>query len=367
MLLFYKSLAPLLLSYSWLSCHNKSYHKSVPFAYSHGNDYYRRNNIAKNHILAIVEPSVENISEVLNIKTPITQEHLNLCQKIVENSFSVPLPTPRTGAMGIFSQQVGPENTKDPKKIVSGCYKLFLPGIDESYVGQSINLNRRVKDHAKRTDGESTNKWIALNRDKIYVQIYVLPVGLDLRGMERVEFLSVLEQYLFYTEAPTVNKVFVATRGVLHSDKDLLKFREKRGTKTYVYHKKPEGEVLVYVFESQGMVGPIFGFGSRWVLSLKRFSSTFRDTLVFKDSHDPKIPVERIALEDLKALINNTIKFGSKKRWVPIRVTDTLATPPNVVEYPSITAAKAVLNCDDSVFIRNRNRLYKRRYKIEML
>jgi len=46
-----------------------------------------------------------------------------------------------------FSEQVGPENSY---KKVPGCYYIYSPNHPElgTYVGHSIHLGKRVKDHA---------------------------------------------------------------------------------------------------------------------------------------------------------------------------------------------------------------------------
>lgn len=116
---------------------------------------------------------------------------------------------------------------------------MFIPETSEAYVGHSVSLGKIVKDHAKAHD-KTTGSWVLKNKDKMFVRVYTVNDSLDLRGLSLKDFLCVLEQYLFYLEKPSINKVVVATTGVLQSDEAVASLRDKLGLKAYAYLKTDE-------------------------------------------------------------------------------------------------------------------------------
>lgn len=328
-------------------------------------EFYRRNAIAKNHIEQRVQPNADIIAEVLDINKPITQDHMNLCKDIIDDSIKLPLPVPNTEHVLPFSNAVGPENTSDPNKIKSGCYKLYIPDTDICYVGHSVHLGFRIKDHAKGHD-KTTGIWAKEQTTNIWVQVYIVPKT-NLFGLQLKEFLCVLEQYLFYLERPTINKVLVATAGVLQSEETILKLRQDNGTETYAYHNTPEGLKLIHVFPSRGMIGPIFGYDRLWIKSLNRYGGQFRNTLLFSSTMLPDATINLLDIADIIAIHDDAILTKSRQLWKGVKVTDMKTTPVTVTLYPSVAAASKALSADKSVFKANRKTLYKKQYKIELI
>jgi len=225
-------------------------------------DYYRRHILAKAHISAGLEPSLAIISRVLQLSVPITQGHLDLCESIVKNLITMPLPKPNTEHVTPFANVAGPEVARTPEKAVPGCYRLHGPDTTSCYAGQGIHLGGRVKDHAK---GHNTNtaSFVESLGTTGLVDLFILPKNINLDGLTLQQFLTVLEQYLFFVYHPNQNKSLVASPGVLQSPAAIQQQRKDKGTPLFVYLSDAiTGALsLLFVFDSRGMVGPTFGFG----------------------------------------------------------------------------------------------------------
>jgi GIY-YIG catalytic domain len=327
-------------------------------------DYFRRNALVKSYIQQGLSPNATIISEVLDIKKPITNDHIELCKSIINNSVLLELPVPYSPYVSQFTSIVGPENTTNPDKIVSGCYKISSTKTNQSYVGHSIHLGKRIKDHAKGND-KTTGSWIKYQQpNTLQVQVYIVQ-GIYFLGLDLKEFLCVLEQYLFLLENPNINKVLVATAGVLHSEESFLNLRKLTGTETFVYHKTSDGLTLVHSFPSRGMVGPVFGYNRLWVKGLDRYDGSFRDTLIFSDTLDPDVNVNLLELPDLIAIHDDALVNRGRKLWVEVKVTNTITG--EVFIFPNINVAAKALKADKSVFRNGRNKPYRNIYLIELV
>jgi hypothetical protein len=77
-------------------------------------------------------------------------------------------------------------------------------------------MGDRVKDHAAERDPR-TSLFVSTMLGKGIVSLFILTpdmiAGMPV-GLTTVQFLCVLEQYLFFLHRPLVNGVFVATPGV---------------------------------------------------------------------------------------------------------------------------------------------------------
>jgi hypothetical protein len=77
-------------------------------------------------------------------------------------------------------------------------------------------MGDRVKDHAAGRDPR-TSQFVKGMEDRGLVQLFMVTPAIiaDLpQGLTLVQFLCVLEQYLFFLCCPEVNGVYVATPGV---------------------------------------------------------------------------------------------------------------------------------------------------------
>lgn len=182
-------------------------------------------------------PSLENIKQALKGDIPenvITQEVLDLCHSLfTENGIDTELPVPNSSYVKKFTEIAGPENNKTTRR-VSGCYLLYSPFLEGSYIGHSIVLGKRVKDHAKAKD--STTSLLVKSFDKKgRLTIWkVIPETLP-KYISLQEFLVVFEQFLFFSVRPTCNKSLIATPGITHSPDSFIKHMQKIGKPLFVY------------------------------------------------------------------------------------------------------------------------------------
>lgn len=136
-----------------------------------------------------------------------------LCLYIYNKRVSMPLPVPNTEHVLPFTNLVGSEHVESSKE-VSGCYFIKGPnmgrssvtGIEnvESYLGQTKHLGRRVKFHAKEQD-PSTKSLVEPFKEKCTVELFILSDDIP-EGLSKLQFLSLLEQYLIIKLKPTLNK-----------------------------------------------------------------------------------------------------------------------------------------------------------------
>lgn len=163
----------------------------------------------------------------------------------------------------------------------SGVYVFKHKETGELYVGSSINLVVRVRDHYYgRTHGRLAQH-IKLNGPQNYtVSVTVLPTNLRTKTN-----ILALEQYVLFLLNPSINFLKVVNSShKMHTDEEIAVMREKYGHKMYVYHKG----VLVYVFRSVHQcfteLGESNNFTSR---VLKRAKGKYREDLFFTKTANP--------------------------------------------------------------------------------
>jgi hypothetical protein len=146
----------------------------------------------------------------------ISKETIDLCMTIVENSITCDLPYANTEASKAFTLIAGPHTTKNPAKRKTGCYHIH-GNIDNvfgsGYVGQSILLGHRVREHANLRFS-TTSSYITSLQNEGKVTIYLVPDSYNL-PLDIATFLTILEQFLFFVLQPSVNISLVA--GFAHS------------------------------------------------------------------------------------------------------------------------------------------------------
>lgn len=221
--------------------------------------YFRLHAKISAYIAAKLEPTPAIMSEVLGF--PVSPSHLQLCASIVSSSVVVNLPTPFSPHLSAFVNIAGPEIARIANKLKPGCYRIFGPNTDSSYIGQSIHLGGRVKGHAKGHNAGTKDFVNGLGTTGL-VQLFLVPTNANLEGLTLSQFLCVLEQYLFITFRPTVNKSLVATPGYAVSEESILEQRLAKGHPVFVYLiNKVDGTLsLLFKFESSSMVGGALGF-----------------------------------------------------------------------------------------------------------
>lgn len=177
--------------------------------------YYLRQRKMKNMLLNETSPTVNNITEILNLPAgTVTKEIMALCKTIYLNGNTYDMPYRGTNAAKEFNSTGGPHTTKSNDVKLAGCYHIYDSSCSLSgYVGQSIHLGRRVRDHANGHHIATTD-FVALNKSSMKVTIFILNDKEKLTGDIRL-FITILEQYLFFVLRPTVNISLIANPGLV--------------------------------------------------------------------------------------------------------------------------------------------------------
>lgn len=138
------------------------------------------------------------------------------------------------------------------------------------YIGQSMRLGKRVKEHAKGKENNTAFFLTDLGKEAGVFLFVVTPevIG-QLNGLSLLEFLCVLEQYLFMHYFPAVNRSLVATAGVLQSPKAVAKLREATGDSIYIYtgQKQNPSVPLVHIYSC-----PSAGYASTQLFGYERLA-----------------------------------------------------------------------------------------------
>lgn len=211
-------------------------------------NYFRRHSDVIQYLEKGGKPTVKAISTALDYpEKQITDHHLELCAQILQNPLKFALPRPNSSHVIPFSSVAGPDNSQGSG--VPGCYLLgdlnfmaneIKQGIKSPcYIGHSIRLGKRVKEHAKGLE-PSTHTFLTGLGDNAAVFLFMVTKDTvsQLHGLPLKEFICVLEQYLFMHYFPSVNRSLVATAGVMHSPQAILKTREINGQQIYIYEGK---------------------------------------------------------------------------------------------------------------------------------
>ena len=329
--------------------------------------YYHRHNIALKYMKKNLEPNLEIIKEVLDLPVNITNYHIKLCENILSNSITLPLPKPNTEHVKNFSKIAGPENNYNKK--VSGCYRIYDSSLinnqnqfNNCYIGQSIHIGNRIKVHAKGLNLDTKNFINSLGNQGL-VDLYIVPDTINLKDLNISQFLSVLEQYLFFLYKPIHNKSYVATHGVLHSESTIQILRNLKGKKVFVYKKSDNKFSLLYVFDSASMIGPLFGFNRTWIKSLQKNNlGWFRNTLLFSIIEKNDANLNIISLEELINIVKNISLKPVYTSGKKIIITNTLTKKEYI--FGSISEAARKMGVDRSTLYNIKKRFYSKRDKI---
>jgi hypothetical protein len=114
---------------------------------------------------------------------------------IVENSVTCDLPYANTEASKAFTLIAGPHTTKNPAKRKAGCYHIHdnIENVFGSgYVGQSIILGNRVREHANLRFS-TTSSYITSLKKQGKVTLYLVPDSYNL-PLDIPTFLTILER-----------------------------------------------------------------------------------------------------------------------------------------------------------------------------
>lgn len=152
--------------------------------------------IVKNEILYNSKPTVAKITAALGLpEGVITEKLLSICENV--KTIELGLPVPNSENVIAFSTQVGPENST---KKVAGCYYIYSPSNPElgTYVGHSIHLGKRVKDHAKALQSY-TGKLAQTAGSNAVVRVYIPDPSQLPATISMALFVLILERRRLYS------------------------------------------------------------------------------------------------------------------------------------------------------------------------
>lgn len=96
--------------------------------------------------------------------------------------------------------------------------------------------------------------------------MYLIPSGFIPHGnISVLQFLTIFEQYLFFSLAPTINKTLVAQTGSHRTEEQKLAHRTALGTPYHAYIRFDGVLTLVQSFPSRGSVGALFGYNAGYL------------------------------------------------------------------------------------------------------
>jgi hypothetical protein len=310
-------------------------------------DHYRSHTKVLDHIKAGKGVSKELINEVLFTSPIVTDNHIALCDKLVAESVTVKLPFSNTPYSSEFTKLAGSAApAQNALGKIPGCYYIFEKESGRSYVGHTVHLGKRVREHANSPAPiTSLADWMTEMRakDSGLVTLYRLTADYDHTGLTLVEMLCTLEMYLFLVHAPTENRTLVATPGVMQSPEANAKHAAKMNKILHVYKGGDDGG-LIYLYRSPSSRGFCrdLGVGKTFVHNvMTRTEGWFRDTILlsFEDLLPNEVPT--MTMEELKELHSNlssTEAYKSRPQYV---VTNTATG--EVMRFPSYPRMRAAI------------------------
>lgn len=190
------------------------------------------------------------------------------------------LSIPHTDKVLPFSKIAGIENSESLRKTgkyITGCHRIW--GLNKSdnycYIGQAKHLGRRIKDHIKGQNKNTHEFCINLGNEG-KVDLFILPILNEIPSDITIpNFLSILEQYLFFKYRPVINRLLVARPGIMWSEDVITRHRKKVGKRIYIYIKSVKGKkILDFLFmcDSTSYASQILGYEKSWIGNiLKRY------------------------------------------------------------------------------------------------
>lgn len=261
--------------------------------------FWQNHNLIASHIKNGGGISLDLFNKAVFDKPLFNERHLQLCQQVVSEAITVPLPVPRLG--DYFTTVAGPLNPRTSDDKVAGAYYIHSDSDTESYVGRSESLGRRVREHAHGRNKNTKSFVKGLNNGK--VTLYRVPVQESYEGLTQYQFLCLLETYLFIIHRPTENRSFSST-GFSPSISTIPDGERKGGATLpiYIYGKQAD-ETLVYLYhcENTREFQRKFGVTTNYVYKLlTRSEGWFRGAILF--SRVPVLPneVPAMTMDELK-------------------------------------------------------------------
>lgn len=317
----------------------------------------KREAVVKKALLNNEAPSISNISKALNLSsTIVTKEVLNLCAAVETKLFDMPVP--HSSYVNIFSKEVSSENSKIK---IPGCYYIF--NIDNvnlgTYVGQSINLGKRVKDHAKGTQ-KSTKDLVKSDNCKVliyYIDIIILPPYINLKI-----FLSILEQYLFFIHKPTKNISIIASAGYSNLSTINQKHIDKVGKFVYVYWFFNNKYYFLHSYATISSISFAFNISRKWGTNIISRGGFFREQLYLSTTLiNNSLPLS--ISEPQLIILFNWLTLQKSFKSINCNCIKVLNIQDNSMSfYINATDTAKALNCDITSIYPNRDKPLKKKY-----
>lgn len=286
-------------------------------------------------IISKAKPTVGNIRLALENDIPIdiiNEEILNICKNLFINPVTLCLPKPHTDHVKTFTKVAGP-NYDNSRVKTFGCYLLHSNFNDDTYVGQSSILGRRVRRHAIAK--ESNTATIIHNFGINGIVTLFLCNNVDI-PIPINYFLTILEQYLFFILRPSKNKFLIASSGFFNEIKDVTNHIKAVGKPLYVYCYFNNSYYHLYTFTHITEISKLLNKKIGWAndvvirqglykgamfLSKNWISNCYSNSLTENQIKDFVIWLDKEHISQkqpviVKDISNNEITYYSSKRKV---------------------------------------------------
>lgn len=165
----------------------------------------------------------------------VTQPLLDLCKSLYDRRGTCNLPWSQAmSSFSPFTKVHGPMFNSENCKVYR-AYILLLNETKDFYVGQSVSLSLRIRNHL-HIGSKSTRfvlKTLEYTQDGKVQTCIVTEDALDILnklGITHSNFLNILEQYVLLLTQPTLNEMFLIRTGgvrIAHDHRVLVQNRRK--------------------------------------------------------------------------------------------------------------------------------------------
>lgn len=332
--------------------------------------YWEKHQKVKNYVKTGKTSNVDIMNEVLFETSVVNQKHLDLCANIIENSKKVDLPIAGTPSSAAFTPIGGvnnPYNARSTAPKVSGCYQIIGPD-GSNYVGQAAHLGKRVREHGN--GGITSSIKNIENKEQAKVEVYLLPEIESYHGLTIVEFLSVLELYLFITFKPTINKSYVPTPGFIHNWETIEKIKLVLSKPVYIYKLNGDNMTLLFTAQSGRQLMRDLGVSNSILSNIfSRSNGWYRDTLLFTLEYTDDIPtmnIEEFKAEFIltkaiarKSVVTETDVMRSRTALQSANVILTNTKTGEILEYQSLREASSAVGITRQTLKKYKGQVYK--------
>lgn len=268
---------------------------------------FKRSIFVMQEIANNAEPTSKNISYALGLKEGVvTDKVVTICEGIVINSITLPLPNYNSANSELFRSVVGSSSSTGNK--VPGCYLLHSQDpTKDTYIGQSKSLAQRVREHANGSS--NVQNLIKDFGNKGIVTLFIIPEEvLDTITISKELFITILEQYLFFYYKPTYNKMFVAGTNIVDSNDS--KFSTTLWSKLYIYSKEGDTLTLIQIMHSTAAFSRLMSKTISWARGIVKKGGWIRDTLFISNTPVPNANINTLlTLTELKSIVDNVLKL----------------------------------------------------------